>query len=142
MGKIKYIKVKDTTNNSKIDFKQILKGVVLATVMAIMLLIVGAAVFTYTNISMTFINTVAGVVFYVCAFISGIISSVKLKVYGWMHGILSGCVYAIILFIINILSDGTGQNLYLSLLKIIFSAVAGGTGGIIGVNLHFSQKRR
>ena len=101
MEKIKYIKVKDKASNSKIDFRQILKGVVLAAVLAIVLLVIGAMVFTYTDISMTFVNSTAGVVFYVCAFIGGMIGSMKLKVYGWMHGLLSGFIYAIIIFVIN-----------------------------------------
>ena len=142
MGKIKYFSVKDSGADFKINLIHILKGVVVSTALAIFLLLVAALLFTYTDISMTFVKNVGNIVFYTAAFISGIAGSYKLKSFGWLHGLLAGIIYSLVVFTVGLLSEVKNTTVHFPAIKILLSTLIGGVGGISGVNLNFSKNKR
>ena len=142
MEKIKYFKPREMSESSKLNFKQILKGVVFATVIALICLLVAAFVFTYTNISMSLVKLISNVIFYAAAFSGGVIASYKQKSYGWLHGALAGVIYALMIFFISILSDASGVKMYLPFTKIFLGAILGAAGGIVGVNVRTGKGKK
>ena len=142
MEKIKYIKPREVSEGSKLNFKQIIRGVVLATVFAIICLLISAFVFTYTNISMSFVKAVSNFIFYASAFAGGLIAGFNQKSFGWLHGMLAGIIYLLMIFSICVLSDISVVKMQLPLIKFVFSAILSGVGGIVGVNIKIKKKRR
>lgn len=142
MEKIKYFKAKESVEGTKIDLKQILKGVVCATVIALICLIVAAIMFTYTNISMSFVKIISNVIFYAGVFVGGVIASFKKKSCGWLHGAIAGLIYTLLIWVIRILSDVSGVQIQLPFVKIIFGIVLGALGGIVGVNIKTKSNKR
>lgn len=141
MDKIKYFKQKDVTGNTNPDFKQVIKGVIWSTTASVLLLIITAIVLTYTNVSISFVKLFSNVIFYIGAMLSGIISSIKIKSNGWLHGIIAGGVYAFLLFFVGFCVNVSGVRIKSLLVKFLLSLFFGGTGGIVGVNVRVSKKR-
>ncbi len=140
MDKIKYFGPKDINGNSKIDFKQILRGIVWSATLCIILLLISAVVLTYTNVSISLAGVLSNIIFYIGAISSGMLSSSKIKSNGWLHGLISGGVYACVIFFVTFLVNISEIKLNLLLLKLLASLFLGGVGGIVGVNV-FSKKR-
>ncbi|TDF97665.1 TIGR04086 family membrane protein [Paenibacillus piri] len=70
----------------------------------------------------------------VAMFVGGIVSGKKSFSKGWYHGSMLGLVYTLIVWMIGFLAYDaglSGQTLYL----LGLSCLAGGLGGMIGVNL-------
>ena len=142
MEKIKYIKSKDNDGNSRLNLRKIGKGVALSTTVCIVLLLVAAVLLTYTNMSISIANLISNSVFYIGAFLSGVISSYGLKADGWLHGIISGTIYFLIIWMAAFLANVTDEQLVFQFLKIVLSVVSGATGGIAGVNIRPKKNSR
>lgn len=126
------IKVKENSNSNVII--KILKGSILSIVASIVLLIILAAILTYTNVNENIIPTVIIIITAVSILIGSQITTSKIKKNGILNGICVGVIYIIMLYLISsIVSKNFSLNNY-SIIMIATGIAIGGLGGIIGVN--------
>ena len=125
------VKVNESNSNSII---RILKGSLFSIVTTLVLLIIFAALLTYTNINESAMPTVIIIVTALSILIGSQITTSKIKKNGILNGMLVGIIYVMFLYI---LSSTITKNFLLnsySIIMIAVSIVIGGLGGIIGVN--------
>lgn len=125
------VKVSENNSNSIV---RILKGSAISILASLVLLIIFAAVLTYTNINE---NTMPTVIIIVTAFsilIGSQLTTSKIKKNGIINGALVGFIYILFLYLISsIITKNFSLNNY-SIIMMTTSVVIGGIGGIIGVN--------
>ena len=125
------VKVSENNSNSLI---RILKGSMIAIAVTIILLIIFAAILTYSNINE---NTMPTVIIIITAFsilIGSQIATLKIKKNGILNGVLVGSIYITFLYILSgLVTKNFSLNNY-SIIMIATSILIGGLGGIIGVN--------
>lgn len=125
--------VKVNENNTN-NFIVILKGSSIAIVATLVLLIIFAAILTYTSINENSIPTVIIIVTALSILIGSQIATIKIKKNGILNGMLVGGTYIFLLYIISsMVTKNFGLNNY-SIIMIAVSLMIGGLGGIIGVN--------
>lgn len=112
----------------------IAKGVGIALLITFILLVIFAAILTYTQTSETIINPVIIVVTAISILIGSSIGNTKLKKNGLVNGALIGGIYIFTIYLISsILNWNFGLEIQ-SIIMIIIGMVFGILGGIIGVN--------
>lgn len=112
----------------------ILKGSLISIIATIVLLIIFAAVLTYSNINENSMPTVIIVVTALCILVGSQITTSKIKRNGIVNGALVGAIYILALYLISsIISKDFSLNIY-SIIMMATSVLIGGIGGIIGVN--------
>lgn len=125
------IKVNEDNSNSVI---RILKGSIIAMVATIILLIIFAAILTYTNINENTMPTVIIVITALSILIGSQIATSKIKRNGILNGAIVGLIYIAFLYILSgLVTKNFSLNNY-SIIMIATSILVGGLGGIIGVN--------
>ncbi len=123
--------VLEINNTAKI----ILKGGVISFVCLVLFLLVFSAILTYTNVNEGLIPVVTIVINAVSILIGSSIATIHIKKNGILNGLIIGFIY---MFLIYIISGTLNNNFSLqlqSILLVIFGVIAGGIGGIIGVNI-------
>ncbi|QZY57054.1 TIGR04086 family membrane protein [Crassaminicella profunda] len=111
------------------------KAILAACIFALLIFIIMALLITYTNISETIIPMMASIVMVISTLISGMVVGAKTKRKGWLHGALVGVVYVLLIIFMNwvfVKDFSIGSP---ALLKSLIGIIAGGIGGMIGVNL-------
>ena len=125
------IKVNEDNSNSVI---RILKGSIIAMVATIILLIIFAALLTYTNINENTMPTVIIIITALSILIGSQIATLKIKKNGIINGALVGLIYVAFLYVLSgVITKNFSLNNY-SIIMIATSLLVGGVGGIIGVN--------
>lgn len=125
------VNVKENNSNGIVI---ILKGSLISIIATIVLLMVFAAVLTYSNINENSMPTVIIVVTALCILIGSQITTSKIKRNGIVNGALVGAIYILALYLISsIISKDFSLNIY-SIIMMATSILIGGIGGIIGVN--------
>ena len=125
------IKVNEDNSNSVI---RILKGSIIAMVATIILLIIFAAILTYTNINENTMPTVIIVITALSILIGSQIATSKIKRNGILNGAIVGLIYIAFLYILSgLVTKNFSLNNY-SIIMIVTSILIGGLGGIIGGN--------
>ncbi len=125
------IKVNEDNSNSVI---RILKGSIIAMAVTIILLIIFAALLTYTNINENTMPTVIIIITALSILIGSQIATLKIKKNGIINGALVGLIYVAFLYILSgVITKNFSLNNY-SIIMIATSLLVGGVGGIIGVN--------
>ena len=115
-------------------FVNLIKGVGIAFISTIILLIIFSAILTFTNINENVINPVIITVTGISILIGSSIANNKIKKNGLLNGALVGAIYILIIYIISsLLNWRFGLNLQ-SLIMIVVGMIFGMLGGIIGVN--------
>ena len=115
-------------------FINLIKGVGIAFISTIILLIIFSAILTFTNINENVINPVIITVTGISILIGSSIANNKIKKNGLLNGALVGAIYILIIYIISsLLNWRFGLNLQ-SLIMIVVGMIFGMLGGIIGVN--------
>lgn len=124
------VKVEKSSNN----IIEIFKGSAIAIVATIILLIIFAAVLTYSNISESTMPTVIIVITALSILIGSQITTTRIKKNGIVNGVLVGIIYIVFLYLISscVISDFSISNY--SIIMMATSVIIGGLGGIIGVN--------
>ena len=124
-------KLNEDNSNSVI---RILKGSIIAMVATIILLIIFAAILTYTNINENTMPTVIIVITALSILIGSQIATSKIKRNGILNGAIVGLIYIAFLYILSgLVTKNFSLNNY-SIIMIVTSILIGGLGGIIGVN--------
>lgn len=112
----------------------IAKGVIIAIIASMILLLVFSAVLTYTKVSESVSNPVIIVITAVSILIASQISTRKIKRNGIVNGGIIGGIYIITLYLISSIVTGNFSLGINAIIMIIASIIAGMFGGIIGVN--------
>lgn len=112
----------------------IAKGVGISLLTTFILLIIFAALLTYTQISENIINPVIIVVTAISILIGSSIGNIKIKKNGLVNGALIGGIYIATIYLISsILNWKFGLEVQ-SIIMIAVGMIFGILGGIIGVN--------
>lgn len=112
----------------------IAKGVIIAIVASMILLLVFSAILTYTKVSESVSNPVIIVITAVSILIASQISTRKIRKNGIVNGGIIGGIYIITLYLISSIVTGNFSLGINAIVMIISSVIAGMFGGIIGVN--------
>lgn len=112
----------------------IAKGVGIALLSTVVLLMIFATLLTYTEVSEAIINPVIIVVTAISILIGSSIGNTKIKKNGLLNGALIGGIYIFTIYLISsILNWKFGLEVQ-SIIMIIIGMTFGILGGIIGVN--------
>ncbi len=112
----------------------IAKGVGISLLTTFILLLIFAAILTYTEISETIINPVIIIITAISILIGSSIGNIKMKKNGLLNGALIGGIYIGTIYLISsILNWKFGLEIQ-SIIMIIIGMIFGILGGIIGVN--------
>ena len=118
----------------------IFKGVGVAFVVSILLMLVYAGVLVYTSVSEVTIDFVIIGITGISIMIGSILVNVKMNKNGLINGGLIGFIYILIMYLLSsILSNDYALNKS-SIIMIIVSIVLGMLGGIIGINKKQSNR--
>lgn len=112
----------------------IAKGVIIAIIASMALLLIFSAILTYTTISESVSNPVIIVITAVSILIASQISTRKIKKNGIVNGGIIGGIYIITLYLISSIVTGNFSLGINAIVMIIASIIAGMFGGVIGVN--------
>lgn len=112
----------------------IAKGVIIAIVASMILLLVFSAILTYTKISESVSNPVIIVITAVSILIASQISTRKIRKNGIVNGGIIGGIYIITIYLISSMVTGNFSLGVNAIVMIIASIIAGMFGGVIGVN--------
>lgn len=114
----------------------ILKGEIIAFIINIFGLIILSLVMTYSTISDTKIPTLVIAVNTLAILIGSSIATIKLEKKGIINGLIIGSLYIAIYLLISLIFAGSVSFSIKTILIITLGIIAGGIGGIIGVNLN------
>ena len=118
------------TNNIKNRFK----GVGIALLTTIILLLIYSLVLTYTNVSENTITPVIIVITATCILLGSSIGNMKIRKNGLLNGGAIGGIYILILYLISSIWNWKFALNIQSLIMILAGIIFGVIGGIIGVN--------
>ena len=118
------------TNN----IKNIFKGVGIALLTTIILLLIYSLVLTYTNVSENTITPVIIVITATCILLGSSIGNKKIRKNGLLNGGAIGGIYILILYLISSIWNWKFALNIQSLIMILAGIIFGVIGGIIGVN--------
>ena len=116
------------------QFLNIIKGVGIAFISTIVLLLIFAAILTYTNIQENTINPVIMVITAISILIGSSIGNIKIKKNGLANGGIIGGLYMIIIYFISSILNWKFALDLQSIIFILIGITFGIFGGIIGVN--------
>ena len=114
----------------------ILKGEIIAFIINILGLMILSLVMTYSTISDTKIPTLVIAVNTLAILIGSSIATIKIKKKGIINGLIIGSQYIAIYLLISLIFAGSVSFSIKTILIITLGIIAGGIGGIIGVNLN------
>lgn len=119
----------------KIIFKEIIKGVGIAYLISIILILIYAIILAYTNVAESTMPTCIFVISMFSVFIASSFVAIKIKENGLKNGGLVGLIYIALLYILSSFTEGMFALTGYATATIIFNILLGMVGGIIGVNL-------
>ena len=114
----------------------ILKGEIIAFIINIFGLIILSLIMTYSTISDNNIPTLVIAVNTLAILIGSSIATIKLEKKWIVNGLIIGVLYMLIYLLISLIFSGNINFSSKTILLIILGVIAGGIGGIIGVNLN------
>lgn len=110
------------------------KGVIIAIITSMILLLVFSAILTYSNVPESVSNPVIITITAISILLASQISTRKIKRNGIVNGGIIGGIYIIALYLISSIITGNFALGLNAIIMIIASVVAGMLGGIVGVN--------
>ena len=122
-------------NLSSKSYIIILKGIGIAFIFTLLMLLILAIVLTYTNVSENIMNPVIIGVTAVSILLGSTISNIKIKKNGLLNGGIVGGSYIIILYLFSSVLNESFALTTQSIIMIIVGIIFGVLGGIIGVNI-------
>ena len=112
----------------------IFKGVVISLVTTFILLIIFAAILTFTNIQENTISPVVIIITAVSLLIGSTIGNRKIQKNGLLNGAMVGLIYILFLYLISSILNGNFSLNLASIIMIIVSIFFGILGGVVAVN--------
>ena len=102
---------------------------------SVILSLMFAFIFTLTSFSDSFIVIISYVVFAISAFVSGLISVLKLKKAGLVNGFISGICYFVLYAVFSFVFGSNSIFAISTLLMLFISIIFNTLGGILAVNI-------
>ena len=121
-----------STENKNIIY--ILKGIGIAIIATMLLLLIFSFILTYTDVSEEAINPVIIVITGISIFIGSSIGNSKIKKNGLINGGVIGGIYLVLLYLISSIIGGEFSLSKGAIIFILVGIIFGVLGGIIGVN--------
>ena len=112
----------------------IFKGVVISLVTTFILLIIFAAILTFTNIQENTISPVVIKITAVSLLIGSTMGNRKIEKNGLLNGAMVGLIYILFLYLISSILNGNFSLNLASIIMIIVSIFFGILGGVVAVN--------
>lgn len=119
------------------NISTIMKGVVIAIVSSMVLLLIFSAILTYTTISESVLNPVIIIISAVSILLASQLATRKIKKNGIMNGGIIGGIYIILIYLLSSIVTGNFSLGINAIIMIIVSIIAGMLGGIVGVNTKY-----
>lgn len=116
------------------SFSHMIKGVGISFLVTLILLIIFAAILTFTDVSESTISPVIIVVTAISILIGSTIGNHKIRKNGLLNGAAIGAIYMIIIYLISSILNGDFSMPLQSIVMVILGIIFGVLGGIIGVN--------
>jgi putative membrane protein (TIGR04086 family) len=110
-----------------------IKAVSRGIVLSIVLILIIAAIFYFTNLSEEFLNTAIWIITIISICYSSIYGAFKIGWKGYLHGGVIGAVYMILLTIIATLAEKGQLNLKAYFVSFLAAIVIGALSGMIGI---------
>lgn len=118
-------------NNSIIN---LFKGVGIALITTVILLIIFSVILTYTNMQENVINPVIMMITAISILIGSSLANIKIKKNGLINGGIVGGMYILIIYLISSILNWEFSLNVQSIIMITVAVIFGILGGIIGVN--------
>jgi len=142
MARIELSSARDViTDSGAFAFKQTLKGVALAFVISVVLLLICAVIMTYSPIPDGAIRGVTIAVSGISILFASIVVAKKSKRQGWLSGASCGLLYAVLLYIFGSLIMLDFSITLSTVMVFVLGFVLGALGGIIGINTRKKKRR-
>ena len=116
------------------DLISILKGVGISLGTTFILLVIFAAILTYTNLQESTITPVVIIITAVSLLIGSTLGNRKIQKNGLINGAIVGLIYILTLYLISSILNGNFALNISSIIMIIVSIFFGILGGVIAVN--------
>lgn len=115
-------------------FINVLKGVSIAFVSTVILLLIFSAILAFSDINENVINPVIITITAISILFGSSIGNNKIKKNGLLNGAFIGMIYILIIYLISSLLNWRFNLNVESIIMIILAMIFGMLGGIIGVN--------
>lgn len=129
-------------NNEKIEslnidnnIKVIIKGSIISFISLLIFLLIFSILLTYTNLEESTIPIATIIINTISILIGSSIATIHIKKNGIINGIVIGFIYMLLIYLISGILNSDFALPLQSILIILFGIIAGGIGGIIGVNI-------
>ena len=116
------------------SISNVIKGTIISFMTTIIFLLIFSVIFTYTNISESFITPTIIVITAISIFIGSTISNSKMQKNGLLNGAIIGEIYLIGIYVISSIINQKFALSMQSIVMIISGMICGMFGGILGVN--------
>ena len=120
--------------NENKTIKNIIKGIGIALITTVILLLIFSIILTYTNIDEKVINPVIMIVTAISILLGSSLGNIKIKKNGLINGGTIGAIYIITIYLISSILNWKFSLNIQSIFMIIIAIVFGILGGILGVN--------
>ena len=110
-------------------------NLITAYAVTVVLVLIFALILCYTDIDEAWIGRGARIISVFSVALAGALCARNGRSSGWLVGGISGILYMVVLYAIGYLAFGRINLNFESVLRLIYGAVAGVIGGIIGINM-------
>lgn len=128
------MKLTENLSESGNNIKKIIKGSIVSIIITLISLLIFASLLTYTNVSESTIPTVTIIITIISILIGSSLCMSTVKKNGIINGVAIGLIYIAFIYLLSSVIEGNFALNLKSIIMIIGAVLAGGLGGIIGVN--------
>ncbi len=128
------VKLTENLSESGNNIKKIIKGSIVSIIITLISLLIFASLLTYTNVSESTIPTVTIIITIISILIGSSLCMSTVKKNGIINGVAIGLIYIAFIYLLSSVIEGNFALNLKSIIMIIGAVLAGGLGGIIGVN--------
>lgn len=128
------IKTMEQESNMRLNINKVAKGSLISIVASIIGIILFSIILTYTKVPESAINTVTIIITAISILLGSELTTRNLKKNGIINGVLVGIVYMIIIYLLSSIITKNFRFNTSAIIMIGAGILAGGIGGIIGVN--------
>ena len=117
-----------------LDFKKIIKGVLLALVFSIFAMVVLSIIVFFADISDRTVSTLVLILSALSVFLGALILAKNIESRGLLNGLLLGCIYFALLIVVSAVACGSVSFESGNILRCISVLAGGMLGGVMGIN--------
>lgn len=128
------MKLTENLSENGNNIKKIIKGSIISIIITLISLLIFASLLTYTNVSESTIPTVTIIITIISILIGSSLCMSTVKKNGIINGVAIGLIYIAFIYLLSSVIEGNFALNLKSIIMIIGAVLAGGLGGIIGVN--------